>query len=281
MLDTLREKAGLSAWLTSLLATKEEKSCVVQAGHFILVPGENARASEVLVDCGELPLLAQFSQFSKSTWLSACEALGSSLSSRDVELLVLVNDWQFLELGLGNRRAEARLADYMRRQYYSASQKIPSLHSTILSSCGLSDAVVFRNRPDKWMFSETDLRRDLNRSISGLFDEDEAAEASLVKRFLPTGDPVISYVDEDGSEQCLLYCGATSCSGEIVELLRRLSERSVDVFVNIFPRQCWGPVVTGTKIAHAIYGLSGMEVVNVAVPLSDSSQRPLVDIRQY
>jgi hypothetical protein len=204
--------------------------------------------------------------FSQNTWHAACRAVADCPDGNRPQLIILVNDWQFLVPKDPEKRRRESLAASLRREYYNRVPTLPLLHMRTMASCGLPTEQILPASQKHWMFSESGLRQKLAATIRALMKEEPAAKRlGLYKHFDGKWQPIVCAQSEDGTRYPLLYCGNSNCAGEVVELLRDLYTRQVRHFVNVFPAQCKVPVETGTEIARQLFGLDGMTVANIAV----------------
>jgi hypothetical protein len=112
------------------------------------------------------------------------------------------------------------------------------------------------------------LRNDLAKTIMDIFKTGRTNEKMLTKSFTDKGEPIISISDDFYCKTDLLFCGSTNCAGKVVQLLGELFQRNVQMFINLYPDQCLGPVSSGTMSAKKIFGLHGMAIINVAIPVA-------------
>lgn len=271
--------------LLEKIQSSKGRVCVIHAGHFAL-DSDCTRPREDLLDSEQrVGVPSEFIEFSRLTWSLACRLLRRArLAGHKVFVMVLVNDWQFIVDPEMARRAAERLGDARRRQYYSAVRQLPRYHSSRMGEYDLGEDVVFKAAPERWMFSESELRSQLPKTIKELEAQGLAGERGLKTTFTEHGEPIISVdrseLSELGGELRLLYCGTTGCSGEVVQLLKILHDRDVGVFVNLYPSACVGPVTAGTEVARQTFLLRGMKVHNVAVSIVETG-RAIAEIDSY
>lgn len=246
------------------------RCAVIHAGHYALSAADGGAADALDDDAPSTP----FPSFARLTWRIATRVTAEAKSAGvAVKLLVLVNDWQFLHARSDDRRTNESRAAAMRRNYYDATPRLPRFHEETLAEFALDPGVVMPSSDERWLFSETALRADLAATVRGIFSSGQAEKHSLLREFNADGEPIIRVQNGDNCDYTLLYCGSTNCAGEVVELLRVLRSRGVDLFVNLVPRQCFAPVETGTLLAHRIYDLSGMKVMNISIPFVEDLAR--------
>lgn len=237
---------------------------VIHAGHYVL----SSAGSQLIEQIEARGGMGEFSAFTRFSWRLGCRLVALAKErGQALQLMVLVNDWQFVQSPTEARRDSERTAAKMRDQYFAARRSLPDYHLRMLHEHGLTEADVLKATGDQWLFSESALRIALGRSVSKLFSEGRAESCGLTKHFQPSGDPVISICADIGTEMDLIFCGSTNCAGEVIELLRELNERGIGLLVNLYPRPCLAQVSTGTMLAGQLYGLRGMRIVNVAIPL--------------
>ena len=259
--ESLSSCTALDDLLISELARAEAEPLVIHAGHYALVRNHGGQA----VDCLDKTRFPGV-EFSRCTWESACRALAAKHVKVNAQLMVLVNDWQFLTSGAESRRVSERSAAQMREEYYRGTPTLPPSHLQQLIRHNLTDDVILRHSEKQWLFSESALRHDLSTVIREIIaDEKRATEAGIRKYFNKNGEPVIDACDEESGAFCLLYCGNTNCAGEVISLLAALHKRGVRRFLNIYPSQCREPVGAGTRLAERIFDLEDFQITNIAV----------------
>lgn len=247
---------------------------VIHAGHFIISAADDS-ACDHLCDTGPLKQgVEEYVGFTKLTWQLGCSVLKMIDCTADIQLMVLVNDWQFLVPALPDRAERERKATHLRTSYYCNTPALPRYHAEVLAAHGLQSDSILKCSSSRWLFSETALRQELARTVAGLMRDTEAEQRfGLRKYFTAQGEPVVKVEMCEGREYSLLYCGNTNCAGEIVQLLKILYEQGVRTFFNLYPIQCREPVLIGTTLAHQLFQLDSMQVVNVAIP-SVTAQAP-------
>jgi hypothetical protein len=241
---------------------------VIHAGHYFLEIAESGVATDRLnnpnLDRSEL--IDHFALFSRETWEMACLITAASPAENRPRLVVLVNDWQYLVPKESSRRQREQAAARLRREYYTKVPGLTEFHSSTMTSCGLPYGQILSASREQWMFSESELRAKFAATLKSVMkDPIRAEQLGITKQLNEDGEPIISFRAE-GQQCTLLHCGNAGCAGEVVELLRQLyEEKGVRNFINIFPACCRVPVERGTEIAQQLFGLDGMEIVNIAV----------------
>ena len=236
---------------------------VVHSGHFFLEIVDNCVVDHLGDPANAKPAFQELISFTQHTWEAACKIVSSAGSQH--KLIILANDWQYCVPKEVDRRRRESLAAQLRCEYYERTPLIPSFHLDIMHRYGLSQDHILPASEESFLFSESRLRSNFATTTKELTkDPGRAERLGLSKRLRDDQNPVIS-TEVDGQEIELLYCGNTGCAGEVVELLKQLYNAGVRSFVNVYPWQCDRPVETGTSIAKQLFGLDGMEVVNIAV----------------
>jgi hypothetical protein len=265
-LEMLSSSAELDSLLISELARADVEPLVIHAGHYALVRSREGVATDCLNESSFPGVDLGFAEFSRSTWESACRVIATKHVRARAQLMVLVNDWQFLSSVEDSRGANERAAAIMRNEYYRVTPTLPLSHLQQLARHNLSDDVIFRYSEERWLFSESALRHELKAVIGEVIaDKTRASEAGVHKYFNENGEPVVDACDEDSGRFCLLYCGNTNCAGEVISLLENLYKRGVRRFLNIYPMQCREPVGVGTRLADRLFNLGDFQITNVAV----------------
>ena len=280
MRKSIRLGKDLTSWLVEEL-TRDEGLTVVHAGHFI-IDSSGSWARDHLSSEESLPEgLESFIEFTRITWDIACTAVMATPEPVRPYLFTLVNDWQFISISLPKRRKQESLAAAIREEYYRQTPSFPNFHLGVMAARGIEESRVFKASDERWLFSESDLRHQLARTVRTLLRNGKGAEMALARTFDENGHPKVSVTSSLAGEYCLLFCGSTNCAGEVMQLLKDLHERGVRRCVNLYPYQCMGPVLTGTNLAREMFGLLGMKVINLAVPFlphSDGLARVAVDV---
>lgn len=273
--------ALLSDLESAVLARVRESPCssiLLHAGHFALDGAGEIAQDRLSAEVNRTRGTSDFVMFARRTWELGCRvAKAATRWGKVVQLAVLVNDWQFLQPAGRRRRALEKMKAKMRADYYRAVPTLPEFHQATLREHGLSPDIVVRDQGDRWMFSENALRERFVRSIRRVFREGRAEELGLEQSFTSSGDPVIRVHSVMDTEVCLIYCGSTNCAGEIAELLRRIYERDVRHFINLYPAACDRPVEAGTKVAQTLHPLRGLTIDNFALSLTPSEGSPQVE----
>jgi hypothetical protein len=266
----------LTALIAENLPSVRTEDTVIQAGHYHLGwklirpfdPCEEWNPGTAYdlfdSDSNNQFALVDNANFAKSTWWAACLAIKQSGSS--AKLMTLVNDWQYLQLGLGNIRQRETEAAMLRTGYYKRMPTMPSMHLQALVDNGLDSDVIFKESSSRWLFSEKKLRYNLNRTLHRMLRDIKNAELIGLRRELTDkNEPVIYATTEDNQEYKLLYCGHTGCAGEVVQLLSELQTRHIRNFINLYPIECRDPVGAGTRLAQNLFALDDMKITNIAI----------------
>jgi hypothetical protein len=258
----------VSECLRSEIESHVDGLMVIHAGHFAIDSAGGA-ASDHLNGTERLGGgLPHFMGMTAASWEMACEAIQRT-PDKNVKLMVLANDWQFLLPHQGNVRERKRQAARVRREYYDRTPGLPHYHWAEMQRRGLHLEQVLHADAKHVLFSESELRQQLQSSLDPFLHDNERAEKfGLRKHFSPTGEPIVDVESDFGGRYCLLFCGSTGCAGEVVELLHQLQLRNVTRFINLYPFPCREPVITGTGLARQLFQIESMRIINVALPLS-------------
>ncbi len=256
----------LDALLVSELASAASQSVTIHAGHYALFSDRQSGVSDYLHDLDTEGAELGIVDLCRATWEAACRSVATALPQTKAQLMVLVNDWQFVSRNQELRRENEQAASRMREQYYLATPTLSDYHLNEMDRHGLPTDLILRCREDQWLFSESALRNELNPLIHEVLeDEQRAVTCGIRKHYTENGEPIIDVCDDESGKVRLLYCGNTNCAGEVVSLLGNLFARGVRRFLNIYPAQCREPVSAGTRLAYRLFRLDGFVVTNVAV----------------
>jgi hypothetical protein len=250
----------LAAWLRDELAGSDGARTVVLAGHYAIFSGGGS-AVDFLADGAPPSAAAEMLAFTKETWLAACDAVAAHRES-GARLLVLVDDIMFVRPVAGDLRARERLADALAKRYLDATPTLPPFHSNALAACGLTDDQVFKRAAERWTFSERELRVAHVRRMKDLLRSGSAG--TLLAANVDVSE-ISVMLDGHGTHR-LVHAGHTNCAGGYLELLAALHGNGVRRLVSLVPARCLGPITVGTALARPLLTLSGLAVVNVAVP---------------
>jgi hypothetical protein len=250
---------------------------VIHAGHYILHAEGDVGCDHLEEVPVSIPALGDFVALTKRSWEIACGAIASIHSPTTVKLIVLVNDWQFLRVAASTKREAQRRASKMRFSYYNTVSRLPEYHERGLTSFGISSSSIMPFDNDRVLFSETELRGQLARTLTSVMkDPAQPTAQKLTQYFTPAGQSIIHAKSYEG-EYPLVYCGNTNCAGEFMQLLKLLHDRGTVRFVNLYPLQCRGPVTKGTELAEQVYGLEGMKITNIAIPPDSAKTEAIID----
>ncbi len=267
---TTSEDLYASSVLDTILS-EELTSCgsheiTIHAGHYALFRDRDKGYCDYLRALDDRKSGLGFEDFSRLTWRAACRSIAANSTKMTVQLMVLVNDWQFLSPGLEVRRENERAIFDLREQYYLETPMLPNYHLQEMGRHNISTDLILRDRQDRWLFSETALRNEVDSVIREVWaDELRAIKVGIHKHYDKNGEPIVDVCDKEVGDVRLLYCGNTNCAGEVIALLKNLYARGVRRFLNIHPSICRNPVNAGTTLAYRLFGLEGLAVTNIAV----------------
>jgi len=255
---------------------------VILAGHFAVFTA-GARANDLLDEPRTVAAHTDMVDFSRESWIAACNVLarGDALDGRGpradggrdpANLLLLVDDIQFVQPALPDRGARERLAAALASDYLRRTDPMPAFHQRELRARGLDLHRVVRRDDTGWLFSERALRAAAVERIR--------AEARRPQR-RPDGPALLSSADgsriivRDPSlgEHTLVHSGHTSCAGGYLELVTQLFERGVHRLVAVVPMRCLGPVTVGAELARLLFGAT-IEVVNIPFGADGAGRTP-------
>ncbi len=261
--------------LTDLLSSfvtdpnSQEGESVIHAGHYALFRTKDDRITDCLDGKDSAIDVLGFGRFSRATWRSACRATANAPAANRPRLIVLVNDWQYIEPAGDVKRENKQAADRSRSEYYRRTPVLPQYHLDELKRHGIPTDTVLNGGKDCWLFSENALRNELHPIVKEVQANEERARAVGIRRYFnENGEPIVEICDDEAGKLCLLHCGNTNCAGEVISLLGNLYRRGVRRFLNIYPSQCREPVSAGTRLAFRIFEWPDFMVTNAAVSVS-------------
>ena len=276
--------SSTAIWLAERLlerlqaADKHLSGTVVVAGHFALMWYEAQLGDHLEFDEDE-PIEDKFQQFADETWRA-----GVAMARREmgIKLLVLVNDWQYLDNKAERSHPEReKRAKAALEHYYGINRKWPKMYHEYCEGRINPDQCVEAWSQSRWMFSERELRSRFVNRLRGLF-----REGSLQKYGVDavTGRDTRTYLFErechglsdylsDERGRMLARGNSTNCAGEVIELIRVLKGRGITRVVIMHPEICYQYVNAGALIAKCMFGENNMELINVSVPCKAALDR--------
>ena len=226
---------------------------VVLAGHFAIFTA-GGRASDLLDEPRAVAEHTDMVTFARDSWTAACDALGSD---RAEQLVVLVDDLQFVRPALPDRGARERLAAALAADYLRRTPTLPAFHLREAESRGVAADRFVRRRHDGWLFSERTLRAEaVERIRRAARDGAQGLESNA------DGSRIIVR-DAELGEHTVVHSGHTSCAGGYMELVVQLHARGARKLVAVVPRRCLGPVTLGAQLARTRFGATAIDVVNI------------------
>jgi hypothetical protein len=145
---------------------------------------------------------------------------------KEVRLMVLVNDWQWV------KPAEPGQPNFLREEFYE-KRNLPKSYVKTLQENNVDENILlpFKNKDgevlNRFFFSETSLRN--------------------------------SYASAHGAK-CNLD---NHCAQEYLPLLNRLQKEGAELLISFVPKTCQIPINDASKEAKKVYGMNNLTVVNV------------------
>lgn len=226
---------------------KKDSALIIHAGHFLLlydkvhdkiIPGiypymKQAGFEEQLCEeMGLFPLL---------TWELAVKLL-ARIEARKKNLLIIVNDWQYLK-------------EFKERRYefYKDCPALPREFSKILEDEGLAESLLLtpaRNVRTGVYFSEKHMRKKFQRTVKKIGKEINLTEMNC------------------DLEKTGVFCGNPNCAAEIAQVIGEVAGANnahAHVFVNFYPLSCRAFVEEGSRVATDIFQLKHTIILNIGV----------------
>jgi len=211
---------------------KNKGLTVIQAGHFALIPDNDALIPAIFQDVKNNKLKHDIKShiymgsFPLNTWKAGLVlASYCRKNNKKSKLVILVNDWQWVP------KANFGGENKLREIFYQSSQ-LPRSYKKELDKNDISEKniIPFKNKNGKinnnLFFSEQKLRNQFGNYYS---------------------------------PQCSLD---NSCAQEYIPLLLQLSKEKVKLFISFIPRTCMLPINGGSTKAKESYDLD-MKIINV------------------
>lgn len=258
----------LVGWLRAEIDRARTGEVAVLAGHYAIFSG-GATAVDLLDD-GAIPPpgAADMIAFTQRTWQVACEAIAGQRAPT-ARLLVLVDDIQFVRPVLTDVSARERLGAALSETYLRGMRSLPAWHARVLRDHAIDDGRVIRQRADRVVFSERELRAQAVRHVRQRLHAADASRAGLTAN---DDESRITVSLPEHGDYCLVHSGHTSCAGGYLELLAEVHRAGVRTLISLIPMRCLGPVTLGTALAPRLFDTDGLSVVNVAVPDAASGE---------
>jgi hypothetical protein len=267
--------SDIGEWLESEIAAGDPGHTAVLAGHYAIFTG-GAAAVDMLDRREPTGGPAEMLQFTKFTWRVACQAVAAQRKHR-AQLLVLVDDVQFVIPMVEDRRSQERLADALVSQYLQSTPTLPRFHSGQLSMHSLDESDVFKHSAARWIFSERELRIAHVRRLKELMKSGAQHDGLSASPDLSR----ITYTSAEHGEYCLVHSGRTTCAGGYVELLCAAQERGVRRLITLVPMRCLGPITVGNALGANLLTNGALSVTNVAIPDVASGAAAAVSSRGF
>jgi len=254
--------AGVGDWLRSEIARGPVGATAVLAGHFAIFTTGGAAID--LLDDAQVPrnVPVDFLDFTRLTWTAACEAVAAERAS-GARLVVLLDDVQFVRPALDDRGAAERLGGALAATYLRRHALLPLWHTRVMAEHRIGGGDVLPQSDVQWLFSERALRSALVQRLKAMLRSGDPRAAGLAAS---ADRSSITITDPEYGEYCLVHSGHTNCAGGFVQLLADVHARGVRKLISLVPMRCLGPITVGTALGGRLFGLQGLEVVNVAVP---------------
>lgn len=248
-------------------AAQGAKSVVMQAGHFLLyydvvedqllpcISGELTSPRHELLrrEAGEFPLL---------TWQLGLELL-DSLQAASRQLIVLVNDWQYLPKNVDRRR------------FYDTFRRLPEGYNNLLDRFEgrLQLLEPPQNTGTYPFYSEMNLRNQYKKTVDRLIADDKLPPVAILER--RTDEVVCSLPDAVGRTR-EVYCSNKTgdCAAEVAQMLGiAVSQADCDCFINIYPAVCRDFVELGTELGNDLLRNGLPNVINIGFPTNGVESR--------
>jgi len=248
-------------------AAQGAKSVVMQAGHFLLyydvvedqllpcISGELTSPRHELLrrEAGEFPLL---------TWQLGLELL-NSLNMASLQIMVVVNDWQYLPKNVDRRR------------FYESFRHLPEGYNKALEHYG--DRLHLLEPPQGTgtfpFYGEMNLRNQYRKSVERLItDGNLPADAIL----LQSSEEIVCSLPDSVGRTWEVYCSNKTgdCAGEIAQMLNlAVQQADCDCFINIYPAVCRDFVERGTELGNELLRNGIANVINIGFPTNGLETR--------
>lgn len=238
-------------------------SIVAQAGHFLLYFDEQLNQAKPCIADPDFPqqndTLENYGHFPLLTWSLGLEMLSQSRCF-EKEVLLLVNDWQYLPQAVN------------RSEFYSNNPELPAVFRATLSE----HASVRLLRPNTIgeesvtgpFFGEMHLRNRYKKRIARMIREQTLPPDVVLDS---SGGHLTCSMPLSGGPPAEIYCSGKSadCTAEVAELLLQISaSRPQAVFLNIYPIVCRDFVQKGTLLAKRLGVFNLARVINIGFPSS-------------
>ena len=257
-----KDEASLLRIMASMLQPGD--SLVAQAGHFLLISDDSTGE---IYPCiagdsrtpGDNPILNHFGHFPLLTWRLALHML-SQLPASSKRLMVVVNDWQYLNAKANRstfyRQNQDRLPEFFERELAKYGEAISLLKPLPIKN-GVSTSP---------FFGEMSLRNRYQRRVSRLVDQLKLPPGAVVNN---TESGISCELPDMAGELREIYCSGKTgdCTAEIAEMLYHASTTTdAKCFVNFYPLVCRDFVELGTSRAVELFDAPLRSVLNLGFP---------------
>lgn len=238
------------------------KSVVMQAGHFLLyydvvedqllpcISDELTSPRHELLrrEAGGFPLL---------TWQLGLELL-DSLRTASRQVMVVVNDWQYLPKNIDRRR------------FYESFRHLPEGYSNALER--YEDRLSLLEPPQgtgtQPFYGEMNLRNQYRKTVERLITDGNLPAEAILEQ---VSEEIICSLPDAVGRTWEVYCSSKTgdCAGEIAQMLNlAVQQTSCDCFINIYPAVCRDYVERGTELGNDLLQNGIPNVINIGFPTS-------------
>lgn len=238
-------------------AAQGAQSVVMQAGHFLLyydvvedqllpcISGELTSPRHHLLrrEAGGFPLL---------TWKLGLELL-DSLQAASRQVMVVVNDWQYLPKNVDRRR------------FYGSFKNLPECYSNELKQyeSHLHLLEPPQGTGTKPFYGEMNLRNQYRKTVERLIADGNLPAEVIMEQ---SSEAIVCTLPDAVGRTWEVYCSSKTgdCAGEIAQMLNLAAQQTCcDCFINIYPAVCRDFVERGTELGNYLLGNGIHKVINI------------------
>jgi hypothetical protein len=248
-------------------ATRGAQSVVMQAGHFLLyydvvedrllpcISDELTSPRHELLrrEAGGFPLL---------TWQLGLELL-DSLQAASRQIMVIVNDWQYLPKEIDRRR------------FYESFRHLPHSYDRALERYEgrLRLLEPLQSTGTQPFFGEMNLRNQYRKAVERLISDGNLPDEATLEH---GSEEIVCSLPDAVGRTWEIYCSSKTgdCAGEIAQMLSLTAQQTgCDCFINIYPAVCREFIERGTELGNDLFRNGIPNVINIGFPTNGLESR--------
>ena len=235
----------------------------IQAGHFLvyydntenrLVPGIESELNSPRL----APISQEIGRFPFLSWQLGLGLL-NAISAGRKQILVLVNDWQYLPSTLN------------RASFYINYHRLPQAYVDALTVVDSDISLLTPKHYGKSLntgdfFSEQALRKSYGRRLKQMIKDGTLPDGFEISS---DGEHLTCTLHDAIGGNQEVYCTSKSqnCSHEVAELIKQVHDlTNNNIFINLFPHSCTEFVEQGTELGLYLFHPRINLIINIGMP---------------